>query len=155
MAKQSAGVLLHRQTATGVELLLAHMGGPLWEREDEHAWTVPKGEPEEGEELLDAARREFREELGLAVPDVGLVELGSARQSSGKVVTLWAGRADVDVATIVPGTFTMQWPPRSGRTARFPEVDRAQWFSPEQARVKLVRGQVVFVERLLALLART
>ncbi|MEZ0163265.1 NUDIX domain-containing protein [Kineococcus sp. LSe6-4] len=155
MAKQSAGVLLHREGARGVELLLAHLGGPLWERRDEHAWTVPKGEPEAGEELLDTARREFCEELGLAVPDVELVDLGSARQSSGKVVTIWAGRADLDVTTIVPGTFTMPWPPRSGRTAEFPEVDRAQWFSPADARAKLVKGQVVFVDRLLDLLDRT
>ncbi|GAB3458493.1 NUDIX domain-containing protein [Kineococcus endophyticus] len=155
MPKQSAGVLLHRETGTGVELLLAHMGGPLWERKDEHAWTIPKGEPEEGEELLDAARREFSEELGLPVPDVDLVDIGQARQSSGKVVTVWAGRADLDVSTIVPGTFTMQWPPRSGRTAEFPEVDRAQWFSPQDARDKLVKGQVVFVDRLLELLDRT
>ncbi len=112
----------------------------------------PEGEPEEGEELLDAARREFSEELGLAVPDVALVDIGQARQSSGKVVTVWAGRADLDVSTIVPGTFTMEWPPRSGRTAQFPEVDRAQWFSPQEARDKLVKGQVVFVDRLLELL---
>lgn len=155
MPKQSAGVLLHRESATGVELLLAHMGGPLWERKDQHAWTIPKGEPEEGEELLDAARREFSEELGLPVPDVDLVDLGQARQSSGKVVTVWAGRADLDVSTIVPGTFAMEWPPRSGRRAEFPEVDRAHWFSPQDAREKLVKGQVVFVDRLLELLDRT
>ncbi|MEW1959740.1 NUDIX domain-containing protein [Kineococcus sp. NPDC059986] len=155
MAKQSAGVLLHRATATGIELLLAHMGGPLWERKDEHAWTIPKGEPEEGEELLDAARREFSEELGLPVPVVDLVDLGQARQSSGKVVTVWTGRADLDVTAVVPGTFSMEWPPRSGRTAQFPEVDRAQWFSPDEARSKLVKGQVVFVDRVLELLART
>ena len=156
-ARRSAGVLLHRPGADGgVELLIAHMGGPLWARRDEHAWSIPKGEPEEGEELLDTARREFAEELGRPVPPVDLVPLGEARQSGGKVVTVWAGGLPAgttfDADDLDPGTFTMQWPPRSGRTAQFPEVDRAAWSTPEQARYRLVKGQVVFVDRLLELL---
>ncbi|WP_432564633.1 NUDIX domain-containing protein [Kineococcus sp. SYSU DK003] len=149
MAKQSAGILLYRRAGEGVELLIAHMGGPLWSRKDEHAWSIPKGEPNPGEELLDAARREFAEELGLPVPDLEFTELGQARQSNGKVVTIWAGEADLDVSTIDPGTFPMEWPPRSGRTVQFPEVDRAEWVVPDVARTKLVKGQVVFVDRLL------
>ncbi|WP_432542616.1 NUDIX domain-containing protein [Kineococcus sp. SYSU DK002] len=153
MPRRSAGILLHRRTAAGgVELLLGHLGGPLWARKDERAWSIPKGEPEPGEELPDAARREFTEELGLPVPDVELVALGEARQSGGKVVTVWAGEADLDPAAVTPGTFTMVWPPRSGRVQEFPELDRVAWFPPEGAREKLVAGQVVFVDRLLELL---
>jgi len=151
MVKQSAGILLHRSTPEGIELLLGHMGGPLWARKDEHAWSIPKGEPNPGEDLLDAARREFGEELGLAVPDVELMPLGQARQSNGKVVTIWTGMADPDLADFTPGTFTMEWPPRSGRRQEFPEIDRVAWLTPDAARAKLVKGQVVFVDRLLAL----
>jgi predicted NUDIX family NTP pyrophosphohydrolase len=153
--RRSAGILLYRFGAGGgLELLLAHMGGPLWARRDERAWSIPKGEPEEGEELLDTAAREFREELGRPVPPVDLVPLGEARQANGKVVTVWAGElpagSDFDADDLDPGTFTMEWPPRSGRTAQFPEVDRAAWFDPERARVKLVAGQTAFVDRLVA-----
>ncbi|WP_432510090.1 NUDIX domain-containing protein [Kineococcus sp. SYSU DK001] len=153
MPRRSAGILLHRRAAGGgVELLLGHLGGPLWARKDERAWSIPKGEPEPGEELPDAARREFTEELGLPMPDVVLVPLGEARQSGGKVVTVWAGEADLDPAAVTPGTFTMEWPPRSGRVREFPELDRVAWLAPEVARAKLVAGQVVFVDRLLELL---
>ncbi|GAA0310736.1 NUDIX domain-containing protein [Kineococcus aurantiacus] len=152
MPKRSAGILLFRRTGAGVELLAAHMGGPLWARKDEHAWSIPKGEPEPGEELLTAARREFSEELGLPVPDVDLVELGESTQWNRKVVTIWAGEADLDPAAVVPGTFTMEWPPRSGRTGEFPEIDRVAWLTPDEARGKLVAGQAVFVDRLLGLL---
>jgi predicted NUDIX family NTP pyrophosphohydrolase len=154
VAKQSAGILLFRfDTQGGVELLLVHMGGPLWARKDEHAWSIPKGEPNPGELLLDAAHREFAEELGRPVPPIDPIALGEARQSGGKVVTVWAGAlpdgSDLDVDDLDPGTFTMVWPPRSGKVAEFPEIDRAGWFAPEVARLKLVKGQVVFVDRLL------
>jgi len=129
------------------------MGGPLWARKDERAWSIPKGEPDEGEQLLDAARREFAEELGLPVPDAEPVALGEVRQSGGKVVTAWAVRGDLDVTAIRPGTFSMTWPPRSGRAQEFPEVDRAAWFTPEVAREKLVAGQVPLLDRLLDVLA--
>jgi len=127
------------------------MGGPLWARRDERAWSIPKGEPEPDEELLATARREFAEELGLPVPDAEPVPLGEVRQSGGKVVTAWAVRGDLDVTAVRPGTFSMQWPPRSGRTQEFPEVDRAAWFTPQVAREKLVAGQVPLLDRLLAL----
>lgn len=142
--------MLYRHDAGGgVELLLGHMGGPLWASKDEHGWSIPKGEPNPDEELLDAAHREFAEELGRPLPPTDLVPLGDARQSSGKVVSIWAGPGEFDVDSIRPGTFSMEWPPRSGRTAEFPEIDRAGWFAPEVARLKLVKGQVVFVDRLL------
>jgi len=151
--RRSAGLLLHRSTPDGgCEVLLGHMGGPLWARKDERAWSIPKGEPGPGEELLDTARREFTEELGLPVPDGEPVALGEVRQSGGKVVTAWAVRGDLDVTAVRPGTFTMTWPPRSGRTQEFPEVDRAAWFTLEVAREKLVAGQVPLLDRLLALL---
>lgn len=149
-ATRSAGILLYRYAADGgVELLLGHMGGPLWASKDEHGWSIPKGEPDPDEELLDAAHREFAEELGRPLPPTDLVPLGDVRQSGGKVVSIWAGPGEFDVDAIRPGTFTMEWPPRSGRTAEFPEIDRAGWFAPEVARLKLVKGQVVFVDRLL------
>ncbi|MFB9378149.1 NUDIX domain-containing protein [Kineococcus gynurae] len=147
--RRSAGILLHRNGPEGVEILIGHLGGPLWARKDERAWTLPKGEPEPGEELLDTARREFAEELGLPVPPGELVALGENRQSGGKVVTIWALAGDLDPETVLPGTFSMVWPPRSGRVQEFPELDRVVWSTPELARTRLVAGQVVFVERLL------
>lgn len=151
---RSAGLLLYRRTSGGgPELLVAHMGGPFWARKDDAAWSVPKGEYTDGEDPLDAARREFTEELGLPVPDGDPLPLGEARQPSGKRLTVWALEADLDPADVTPGTFTLEWPPRSGRTREFPEVDRVEWVTPDVARRRLVRGQVAFLDRLLALLA--
>jgi predicted NUDIX family NTP pyrophosphohydrolase len=116
------------------------MGGPLWARKDEAAWSVPKGEYADAEEPLAAALREWTEELGVA--------LGEVRQSSGKVLTVWAARGDLDPAVVVPGTFTMQWPPRSGRMAEFAEVDRVEWCSLDVARPRLVAGQRGLLDRL-------
>ncbi len=151
-AKRSAGLLLYRRVAPGAEVLLGHMGGPFWARRDEGAWSVPKGEYEPPEEPLEAARREFTEELGLAVPDGDVADLGSGKQSGGKVVCLWALEADLDPDLVTPGTFTMEWPKGSGRTQRFPEMDRVRWFGLDAAHDKIVRGQRVFVERLRDLL---
>ena len=151
--KQSAGILLHRtDPAGGVEVLLGHMGGPFWARKDERAWSIPKGEPEPGEELFATAVREFQEELGFPVPAGEPVARGEVRQSGGKVVTVWALRGDLDVAAVCSGTFTVEWPPRSGRLQEFPEIDRAEWFTPDVARLKLVAGQVALLDRLLELL---
>ncbi|MEU6864478.1 NUDIX domain-containing protein [Streptomyces sp. NPDC046876] len=152
--KRSAGLLLFRDAApggTGIEVLLGHMGGPYWERRDEGAWSIPKGEYTPDEEPLDAARREFTEEIGLPPPEGPYLPLGEVRIPGGKLVTVWAVRADLDPALMVPGTFTMEWPPRSGRTVEFPELDRVAWFTPEVAETKLVSSQVTFVERLLGL----
>lgn len=156
MPVRSAGILLWRRDADGVVVvLLGHMGGPFWTRKQEAAWSIPKGEYDADERPLDAARREFAEELGVAVPvvDEQLVSLGEVRLSSSKRLIVWAGEGDLDVDAVVPGTFTMQWPPRSGRTAEFPEVDRAQWCSLEVARERLVVSQRPFLDRLVAALS--
>lgn len=145
---RSAGLLLFRHTDQGVEVLLGHMGGPFFARRDSGAWTVPKGEYDPGEPAWEAARREFREELGLAPPDGRAVALGEVRQAGGKTVTAWAVEADLDPAAVVPGTFTMEWPPRSGRTAEFPELDRVAWFSLDRAREVIVSAQSAFLDRL-------
>ena len=118
--KRSAGILLFRRVDGDVQVLLGHMGGPLWARRDAGGWTIPKGEYQPDEEPLDAARREFAEELGLPVPAADLVELGSIKQAGGKVVTAWAGEGDVDPAEIVPGTFDLEWPKGSGQVQQFP-----------------------------------
>lgn len=152
VVRRSAGLLVFRRTGDRVELLLAHMGGPYWAGRDAGAWSLPKGEPEDGEDLLSAARREFTEELGLPPPDGDPVPLGEVRQRSGKVVTAWAVAGDLDPADVVPGTVDVEWPPRSGRRVRVPEVDRVAWCSPDDARRLLVTGQAVLVDRLLELL---
>jgi predicted NUDIX family NTP pyrophosphohydrolase len=147
-AKTSAGILVFRRSGGQPEVLLGHMGGPFWAHRDTAAWSIPKGMYEPGEEPLDAARREFTEELGLPPPGGPLIDLGTAQQPSGKVVTVWAVEGDLDPADVVPGTFTMEWPKGSGRTQEFPEIDRAGWFGLELARDKLVAGQRVFLDRL-------
>jgi predicted NUDIX family NTP pyrophosphohydrolase len=151
--RRSAGLLLYRRRGTDVELLIAHMGGPFWARKDAAAWSVPKGEHEEDEEPLAAARREFAEELGSPPPSGEPIELGEVRQSGGKRVRVWALEGDLDADAIVPGTFDLEWPPRSGRIQAFPEVDRAAWVDPDTAREKLVKAQVPFVDLLLQRLA--
>jgi predicted NUDIX family NTP pyrophosphohydrolase len=154
--RTSAGILLWRRTDDGdVEVLLAHMGGPYWAKKDLGHWTIPKGEVEEGEELTDVARREFFEETGHDVPDVPLIELGEIRQKSGKVVLGWAAEGDLDPADAVSNTYEMEWPPGSGRTAEFPEIDRVEWFGMEDARRKLKDAQVPFLDHLEAALGGT
>jgi predicted NUDIX family NTP pyrophosphohydrolase len=149
MPKRSAGLLLHRRVGAELEVLLVHPGGPYWAKKDEGAWSVPKGEYEEGEEPLQVALREFREELGADPPDANVaVDLGELRQRGGKLVRAWAVEGDLDVRAITSNTFEMEWPPRSGRTAEFPEVDRASWFDLATARRKLLGGQVDFLDRL-------
>jgi predicted NUDIX family NTP pyrophosphohydrolase len=145
---RSAGLLLYRAGAGGVEVLLAHMGGPFWAAKDERAWSIPKGGVDDGEEPYAAARREFAEELGASPPDGPVVELGEIRQASGKRVVAWALEGDFDPAALVSNTFEQEWPPHSGRTERFPEVDRAAWFDLETARRKLVKGQVALLDAL-------
>jgi predicted NUDIX family NTP pyrophosphohydrolase len=150
--QRSAGIVLFRRGSTGLEVLVGHMGGPYWEGKDDAAWSFPKGLLEDGEDGPAAARREFAEELGLPVPDGSLIDLGEAQQRSGKVVNLWAVEGDLDVAAVVPGTFEMEWPPRSGRRQEFPEIDRAAWFPVDVARTRLVSGQRPFLDRLAAAL---
>ena len=148
----SAGLLLYRHGADGVEVLLGHMGGPFWARKDAGAWTLPKGEHTPDEDPHAAALREFAEEIGQPPPDGPDLPLGTVRQRGGKSVTAWARRGDVDVTTITSNTFELEWPPRSGKRATFPEVDRAEWFDLATAREKLNPAQAAFVDRLEALL---
>lgn len=150
-AKRSAGILLYRLVAGAPKVLLVHPGGPYWARRDLGAWTIPKGELEEGESAADCALRELGEELGAApaVSLADLVELGSVRQKAGKVVEAWAAEADFDPAQLRSNTFALEWPPRSGSEREFPEVDRAEWFVPERAREKILSAQAPFLDRLL------
>jgi predicted NUDIX family NTP pyrophosphohydrolase len=152
VAVMSAGLLLFRPGAAGeVEVLLGHMGGPFWARKDEGAWSIPKGEHEPDEEPRDAAVREFTEELGSPPPDGDLHDLGSVQQRSGrKQITVFALAGNFDADDIHPGTFELEWPPRSGTRKSFPEIDRAAWFDPDTARRKLVPAQAEFIDRLLA-----
>jgi predicted NUDIX family NTP pyrophosphohydrolase len=148
----SAGILLWRDAAPGSpEVLIGHMGGPFWARKDKGAWSLPKGEYDETEDPLQAALREFAEELGVALPldPADLVELGEIRQPSGKRLTVWAGPGELDPDTVVPGTFRIEWPPRSGKQAEFPELDRIEWSTVDAARPRLVIGQRAFLDRLL------
>lgn len=154
MPKRSGGLLLYRWSAQGeTEVLLVHPGGPYWARRDDGAWSLPKGEYEGNEDPLEAAIREFREELGVAPRDVhSPAFLGELRQASGKLVRAWALEGSLDVEAVRSNTFAIEWPPRSGAMREFPEVDRAAWFGLEAARRKLVAGQVGFVGRLSELL---
>ncbi|MFF1676832.1 NUDIX domain-containing protein [Streptomyces sp. NPDC058256] len=148
-AKRSAGLLLFRHTDNGLEVLLGHMGGPFFARRGAGAWTLPKGEYEPDETAWEAARREFQEELGLPPPDGEALPLGEVRQNSGKIVTAWAIEADLDPASVVPGTFEMEWPPKSGRRQAFPELDRVEWLGLERARALIVKAQAGFLDRLM------
>jgi predicted NUDIX family NTP pyrophosphohydrolase len=151
--RTSAGILLYRHGASGPEVLLGHMGGPFWAKKDDGAWSLPKGEHGPDEQPLAVARREFEEELGSPVPAAELVPLGECRVTSGKVLTVWAAEGDLDAGSAVSNTFELEWPPRSGRVQEFPEIDRAAWFAVDEARAKLVKGQVPFLDRLLERLA--
>jgi predicted NUDIX family NTP pyrophosphohydrolase len=146
--RKSAGILLYRRRAEGPEVLLVHPGGPFWQKKDQGAWSIPKGEYEDGEDARACALREFEEELGAPAPETALAELGTARQSGGKLVTAWAAEGDVDAAALRSNTFTLEWPPRSGTMREFPEVDRADWFPLDEARRRINAAQAVFVDRL-------
>ena len=148
-ARTSAGLLLYRRRAGVLEVLLVHPGGPVWARRDAGAWSIPKGEYGEDEEPLAAARREFAEELGSPAPeDAEATDLGEVRQKSGKRVRAWALAGDLDVGAVSSNTFEMEWPPRSGTTRSFPEVDRAQWFTLGEARAKINGSQAELLDRL-------
>jgi predicted NUDIX family NTP pyrophosphohydrolase len=149
VARRSAGIVLYRPGADGVEVLLVHPGGPFWAKKDAGSWSIPKGEYEDGEDPLACALREFEEETGTRLDGSDVAELGSVRQKSGKQVTAWAVAGDLDPAAVRSNTFVMEWPPRSGRHAEFPEIDRAQWFGVDLAREKLVSAQAELIDRLL------
>ncbi|HEX9363677.1 MAG TPA: NUDIX domain-containing protein [Candidatus Dormibacteraeota bacterium] len=148
MPAMSAGLLLYRLRDGKPEVLLVHPGGPFWKRRDDGAWSLPKGEIESGEAPLSVARREFEEELGQPAPAGPMLGLGSVRQAGGKMVEAWAVAGDLDVARIESVTFEVEWPPKSGRSQAFPEVDRAEWFDLETARRKILDAQRTFLDRL-------
>jgi predicted NUDIX family NTP pyrophosphohydrolase len=150
MAKRSAGLLLFKRTADGLRVLLVHPGGPFWTKRDAGSWSIPKGEYAQNEDARAVALREFEEETGVALSPSELVPLGEVRQAGGKVVTAWAVEGDIDAAKIVSNTFEMIWPPRSGKRRSFPEIDRAAWFTTEEAAEKILGGQRPFLERLAA-----
>ena len=148
MPKRSAGLLLYRGAGPDLEVLLVHPGGPFWARKDDGAWSIPKGEYDADEDPWQAAQREFAEEMGSAAPVGPHRELGEVRQSGGKIVTGFAVRADFDVTDIRSNTVELEWPRGSGRLLRFPEVDRAEWFPVDQARRKMLNGQLPLLDRL-------
>lgn len=150
MAKKlSAALLVHRLREGVLEVLVVHPGGPFWAKKDHGAWSIPKGEYEEDEQPSDAARREFSEEVGVPVPDGTLLLLGEIKQSSGKVITTFAVRGDVDLHNFKSNSFEMEWPRGSGEVKSFPEVDRAEWFTTAEARVRLLKGHISFLDRLV------
>jgi predicted NUDIX family NTP pyrophosphohydrolase len=151
MTAKSAGILVYRIRAEGIEVLLVHPGGPFWARRDAGAWSIPKGEYFDVENAEDAARREFQEETGWTI-DGGLKPLGEVRQKAGKIVTAFATEGDVDVAGLNSNRFEMEWPPKSGRIASFPEVDRAGWFTLAEAHEKMIDGQRPLLDRLARLI---
>jgi predicted NUDIX family NTP pyrophosphohydrolase len=145
--KRSAGILLYRRSPANCEVLLVHPGGPFWAKRDEGAWSIPKGEIAAGEDALAAAKREFEEETGFRLPPAGgFAALGSFRQSATKTVEAWAVEGDVDPGQLQSNSFTMEWPPRSGRMQEFPEVDRAAWFTLGEAARRVVKGQSPILE---------
>jgi predicted NUDIX family NTP pyrophosphohydrolase len=146
--RKSAGLLLFRHVGSDLEVLLVHPGGPFWATRDVGSWSIPKGECEEGEDPRATAWREFAEELGTPAPQGEALELGEVRQKAGKIVVAWAIAGDLDPEHITSNTFTMEWPPRSGRSEEFPEVDRAQWFGLAEARERINPAQVALLERL-------
>jgi predicted NUDIX family NTP pyrophosphohydrolase len=152
-ARRSAGLLLYRRTDDAIELLVGHPGGPFWAARDDGAWSIPKGLVEDGEADLEVARREFREETGHEPPPGPPLPLGEVRLASGKTVVAWAAEGDLDPAAATSNEIDVEWPPRTGRRVRVPEVDRVAWVGPDDARRMLNRAQVAFVDRLLASLA--
>jgi predicted NUDIX family NTP pyrophosphohydrolase len=154
MAKKSAGILLYRRGPAGVEVMLVHPGGPFWAKKDAGSWSIPKGLADEGEDPLAAAKREFLEETGMAV-DGEFLDLGAHKQPGGKTIAAWACEADFDTAALKSNTFAMEWPPRSGRMAEFPEVDRAAWYSIDEALEKINKGQRPIIAALEAMAIRS
>jgi predicted NUDIX family NTP pyrophosphohydrolase len=148
MPEKSAGILVFRRAGESAEFLLAHPGGPFWARRDDGAWSIPKGLIGANEEPLAAARREFEEEIGQAV-DGEFQPLAPLKQKSGKVIHAWAVEADLDLESFRSNLFEMEWPPRSGRTQAFPEIDRVGWFGPDDALLKILPGQAGFVRELM------
>lgn len=153
MAKKSAGIILYRFSMEQLEVLLVHPGGPFWAKKDMNAWSIPKGEFEEGEDPLEAAKREVQEETGMKV-EGKFIELTPVRQKSGKLVLAWAIKGDFDPEKIQSNEFEMEWPPRSGQKKKFPEVDKAGWFTVEEAVKKIIEGQISLIKELEGMVSR-
>jgi predicted NUDIX family NTP pyrophosphohydrolase len=149
MPKKSAGLLMFRRRGSGVQVFLVHPGGPFWKKKDEGAWSIPKGEYQEDEDPLDAAKREFEEETGIKAQGE-FIELGQIKQPSGKIIAAWSFEGDCSPNEIRSNSFSMEWPPKSGRKQEFPEVDRADWFALQEARKRMLKGQIGFLDRLMA-----
>jgi predicted NUDIX family NTP pyrophosphohydrolase len=154
MPQLSAGILLFRRSPAGFQVMLVHPGGPFWARKDDGAWSIPKGLADSGEDLLVAAKREFLEETGMAV-EGAFIDLGAHKQPSGKRIAAWACEGDFNPAALKSNTFSLEWPPRSGRMVQFPEVDRAAWYSTNEALVKVTKGQKPIIVALEALMVRS
>ena len=148
MTVLSAGLLLYRGDGAATEVLIGHPGGPFWARKDDGAWSIPKGEYAPGEDPWQAARREFAEEIGCTAPDGPRLDLGTVKQPSGKILTVFAVGADLDISAFRSNTFTVEWPKGSGRLREFPELDRVAWLPVAEARIKLLKGHRVFLDRL-------
>ena len=148
MAKLTAGLLMFRRSGADLQVFLVHPGGPFWKKKDHGAWSIPKGEYEKGEDPLDAAKREFEEETGIK-PEGEFIALDQMKQPSGKVITAWAFEGDCSPKALRSNTFSMEWPPKSGRKQEFPEVDRADWFTLDDARKRIVKGQIGFLDQLM------
>jgi predicted NUDIX family NTP pyrophosphohydrolase len=151
MTKQSAGLLMYRRRGKTLQVLLVHPGGPFWDKKDIGSWSMPKGEFSQDEDALKAARREFEEETGF-LPTGNFIRIGAIKQPSGKLIHAWAFEGDLDAKKIKSNTFSVEWPPQSGKQQEFPEVDRAEWFTIESAREKIIKGQVEFLDELLRVL---
>jgi predicted NUDIX family NTP pyrophosphohydrolase len=149
MGKRSAGLLMFRRCDSEIEVFLVHPGGPFWKKKDEGAWSMPKGEYEQGEDPLDAAKREFEEETGIK-PGGEFIALDQIKQPSGKIITAWAFEGDCLPKTLRSNTFSIEWPPESGHEQEFPEVDRAEWFTLDHARKRIAKGQIGFLDQLMA-----
>ena len=154
MTRRSAGIVLYRSANGDIEVLLAHPGGPVWATRDAGVWTIPKGEIEEDEDPWAVALREFEEETGHTAPDGASIELGEITQKGGKVVVAWGLEGDLDPATAKSNTFPFQWPPKSGRYITIPEIDRVEWFTPDEARQRIKDTQIPLIDRLLEALGR-
>ena len=150
MPLHSGGILLYRRRLPGIEVFLGHLGGPYFAKKDQHAWSIPKGLIQQGEQPLAAARREFQEEIGFT-PAGRFRELTPVRQAGGKIIHAWAVEGDCDPAALRSNMFEIEWPPRSGRMQSFPEVDRAAWFALDEARSKIIKGQAALLDQLRAL----
>ena len=150
MPKRSAGLLMFRRLDSEIQVFLVHPGGPFWKKKDKGAWSIPKGEYQEGENPLDAAKREFDEETGMKAQGE-FIELGQIKQPGGKIIAAWAFKGDCSPNAIRSNSFSMEWPPKSGHKQDFPEVDRADWFALHEARKRILKGQVGFLDRLVRL----